>query len=577
MSQTAAEKAKFRGAWEGSDVTDEHIKVLRHRQMLTSAERMAVRLPGAEGSPIPRTGEVVVFKEHFFRGFGLPASDFFSRFLVHFGLQPHHLAPNAFLQLAAFVTLCEGIVGIEPRLDLWRKLFFFKQQSTSTDDPNIKKMTPCGVALVHHRSASSFPKLPLQDSVKKWHMGFFYVKIVDPLHDYINLSPFAIAPPTAKLNWNSSLPKPILEPAADVEVSDPVEIEDEDEVELQSSASEDVEGVVEPEGTESAGPPARGRGGGSKKQRVTVGRRPVPIVAVEAQAAEEDDATATKEATWAEANVVKKALIEQEKHPSEEEARKAAVSQGQPSKRAAGPAKKPATKERRSKTKHDPASRDLHNSQAQAYNALLARIQEVESWTSDLHGRLDQAFSEHNALRGEDARLRQEVDLLQTKKKDREAAHQAKLEQLHAAHADALKQKEASHATNLERLEKLHLEEKARKDATLKEAHTQLVKETVEAQALRSEITHLAQERIVRDREALEEAGRSIFTSTVSLLCLVFFFNVVSFSFLFFLTPHPYSCSPELFRGTREAAEAALEASRDEHRAAGIEVDATAG
>ncbi|KAE8819519.1 hypothetical protein D1007_02502 [Hordeum vulgare] len=115
MSQTTAEKAMFRGAWEGSNITDRHIEVIRHCRMLPPA----VRLPGAEGSPTPRAGEVVVFKEHFFCGFGHPTSDFFSRFMVHFILQPHHLAPNAFLQLATFITLCDGFVAIEPRLDLW--------------------------------------------------------------------------------------------------------------------------------------------------------------------------------------------------------------------------------------------------------------------------------------------------------------------------------------------------------------------------------------------------------------------------------------------------------------------------
>ncbi|KAE8805152.1 retrotransposon ty3-gypsy subclass [Hordeum vulgare] len=137
MSQSTVEKAKFRGAWEGSDVTDRHIEVLRHRRMLPPAERVKVRLPDAQGSPTARDGKVVVFKEHFFRGFGLPASEFFSQFLVFFGLQPHHLAPNAFLQLAAYISLCEGFIGIKPRLDFWRKLFIFKQQSAPTNDPDI--------------------------------------------------------------------------------------------------------------------------------------------------------------------------------------------------------------------------------------------------------------------------------------------------------------------------------------------------------------------------------------------------------------------------------------------------------
>ncbi|KAE8792494.1 hypothetical protein D1007_32963 [Hordeum vulgare] len=101
--------------------------------MLPSEDLVAARVPGAEAAPTPEKGEVVVFEEHFYRGFGLPASDFFARFRSFLGLQPHHLAPNAILQLAAFIVFCEGFIGIEPRLELWRKLFFFKQQSMTTD------------------------------------------------------------------------------------------------------------------------------------------------------------------------------------------------------------------------------------------------------------------------------------------------------------------------------------------------------------------------------------------------------------------------------------------------------------
>ncbi|MQL00657.1 hypothetical protein EI005_26010, partial [Escherichia coli] len=94
------------------------------------------------------------------RGFRLPASSFFAEWLHFFGLQPHHLAPNAILQLSAFVTLCEGFVGIEPRVDLWCSLFFFKQQSIAMEKSEVEKliglrpMTPCGATLVHHRSKS---------------------------------------------------------------------------------------------------------------------------------------------------------------------------------------------------------------------------------------------------------------------------------------------------------------------------------------------------------------------------------------------------------------------------------------
>ncbi|KAE8787834.1 hypothetical protein D1007_38153 [Hordeum vulgare] len=198
----AAQQESLQGAWLGSDVDEELIDALRHHRLWPPASQVSVSLPGSEASPAPIAGEVVVFAEHFYRGFGLPASSFFAEWLQFFGLQPHHLALNAILQLAAFVVLCEGFVGIEPRVDLWRSLFVFKQQSIAMEKSEVKKlkgpcpMTPCGVALVHHRPKSGFPQMPLQDSVKHWQKGFLYMRSTDPDQDTLNMPPFAIAPPT---------------------------------------------------------------------------------------------------------------------------------------------------------------------------------------------------------------------------------------------------------------------------------------------------------------------------------------------------------------------------------------------
>ncbi|KAE8795311.1 hypothetical protein D1007_29807 [Hordeum vulgare] len=219
MPSSAPNKGQHSGAWLGNDICVGHIEALFHHRMLPPASLVAVRLPGAQVAPIPKEGEVVVFEEHFYRGFGLPESNFFAHFLTFFGLQPHHMVPNAILQLASFVVPCEGFLGIEPRLDLWQKLFFFKQQSVKMDKAEAAKlkgprpMTPCGAALVHHRTTSGFPQMPLQDSIKMWQRGFFYVKNVDPSHDCLNLPPFTITPPTAKKNWKASHPERIAEVA----------------------------------------------------------------------------------------------------------------------------------------------------------------------------------------------------------------------------------------------------------------------------------------------------------------------------------------------------------------------------
>ncbi|KAE8790184.1 hypothetical protein D1007_35518 [Hordeum vulgare] len=182
----------------------------------------APSLPGASANPRRRD------RSHTCRGRGhglqrallpgLPASAFFSEWLRFFGLQPHHLAPNAILQLSAFVFLCEGFVGIEPRVDLWRSLFFFKQQSIAMEKSEVEKlagprpMTPCGAALVHHHSKSGFPQMSLQESIKQWQRGFFYVKSTDPAQDALNMPPFNIDP-SMKLNWAAKTPKPIPEVA----------------------------------------------------------------------------------------------------------------------------------------------------------------------------------------------------------------------------------------------------------------------------------------------------------------------------------------------------------------------------
>ncbi|KAE8809051.1 hypothetical protein D1007_14489 [Hordeum vulgare] len=210
---SSSKKSSVQGAWLGSDVDEELIDALRHHRLLPPARQVSVHLPSSEASPACVAGEVVVFVEHFSRGFGLPASSFFAEWLQFFGLQPHHLVPNAILQLAAFVVLCEGFMGIEPRVDLWRSLFFFKQQSIAMEKSEVEKlkgprpMTPCGAALLHHRPKSGFPQMPLQDSVKHWQKGFFYVRSTDPAQDALNMPPFAITPPTRQ-NWDAKTPKP---------------------------------------------------------------------------------------------------------------------------------------------------------------------------------------------------------------------------------------------------------------------------------------------------------------------------------------------------------------------------------
>ena len=69
------------GNWDGSNVNEDHITFLRETQRLPGVGNVKGHVPA------PREGERVVFRSHFIRGFGLPASDFLRSFLEFYHLQ----------------------------------------------------------------------------------------------------------------------------------------------------------------------------------------------------------------------------------------------------------------------------------------------------------------------------------------------------------------------------------------------------------------------------------------------------------------------------------------------------------
>ena len=105
----------------------DHIEFLRKTRRLPGVDKVRVRLaPEKEITPEPEEGKRVVFRSHFLRSIGLPASAFFRSVLQFYQLQPHHLTPNTVVLLSAFVTLCEGYLGVLPTLELWGEFFHSK-------------------------------------------------------------------------------------------------------------------------------------------------------------------------------------------------------------------------------------------------------------------------------------------------------------------------------------------------------------------------------------------------------------------------------------------------------------------
>ena len=152
------------GDWDGSNVIEDHITYLRNTRRLPDEGYVKARVPPEEEiSPALEEGERVSFRSHFHWGFGLPESGFLRSFLQFYHLQPHHLTPNTVVLLSAFITLCEGYLGVLPTLELWGEFFYTKLGVSAKD-----KAAQCGafVAVRRPGAGNRFPSITLTQSVK---------------------------------------------------------------------------------------------------------------------------------------------------------------------------------------------------------------------------------------------------------------------------------------------------------------------------------------------------------------------------------------------------------------------------
>jgi hypothetical protein len=95
---------------------------------------MTCRVPEDPVFSAPAQGYMVTFLAFYERGFSAPSHRFLCSLLQHNSLELHHLTPSGVLHIAAFVTMCEVYMRIEPQFDLWN--YFFRTRRPQ--DPNAK-------------------------------------------------------------------------------------------------------------------------------------------------------------------------------------------------------------------------------------------------------------------------------------------------------------------------------------------------------------------------------------------------------------------------------------------------------
>src|SRR5215216_801303 len=165
------EPDSHKGDWRGSDITDRDIQEMVSEGYLPTTEGLAWRAaPAGEVTPSPQVREKVYLKAQLVRDVSLPISHFFLSVLNHYMVQPHNLSPNSILVLSNFVALCEGYLGIRPRLDLFVYFFTVKREAGHSKE----ELRNCGTISFKIRPGRRFPDIVSHESCKNWQQTYLY-------------------------------------------------------------------------------------------------------------------------------------------------------------------------------------------------------------------------------------------------------------------------------------------------------------------------------------------------------------------------------------------------------------------
>jgi hypothetical protein len=100
------------------------------------------------------------------RGFGARSHRFLRSLLWSYGLELRHLTPSWIMHLAAFVTLCEAYIRIEPSLNLWS--YFFQARLRQDSCARVASMGSVDISVRSSLGADSYFSIPQPDPLVGW-------------------------------------------------------------------------------------------------------------------------------------------------------------------------------------------------------------------------------------------------------------------------------------------------------------------------------------------------------------------------------------------------------------------------
>jgi hypothetical protein len=84
-----------------------------------------------EGFLYPRPGELIVFEDFYWHGFGTPYHTFLRKLLDYYKVSLCNLHPNSILSISIFINLGVSYLGIHPYFNLWHHFFCLKNKGRS--------------------------------------------------------------------------------------------------------------------------------------------------------------------------------------------------------------------------------------------------------------------------------------------------------------------------------------------------------------------------------------------------------------------------------------------------------------
>jgi hypothetical protein len=96
----------------------------------------------------------------------------------HYGVELHNFTPNAILQAATFISVCEGFLGIPVNWNLWVHLFRAELHTLTTPEPKIHRAVHAGGMMIALRNTRRELYIPctMTSNNAEWERGWFYLR-----------------------------------------------------------------------------------------------------------------------------------------------------------------------------------------------------------------------------------------------------------------------------------------------------------------------------------------------------------------------------------------------------------------